>query len=59
MRRGLQETANKMIYIGRPIEYDADVFEKQLERLRQASLDEESDIRRLVREIVPTYHYEE
>ncbi len=56
---GLQETANKMIYIGRPIEYDADVFEKQLERLRQASLDEESDIRRLVREIVPTYHYEE
>ena len=48
-----------MIYIGRPIEYDADVFEKQLERLRQASLDEESDIRRLVREIVPTYHYEE
>lgn len=56
---GLQETANKMIYIGCPIEYDADVFEKQLERLRQASLDEESDIRRLVREIVPTYHYEE
>ena len=56
---GLKETANKMIYIGRPIEYDADVFEKQLERLRQASLDEESDIRRLVREIVPTYHYEE
>lgn len=56
---GLQETANKMIYIGKPIEYDAEAFEEQLEKLRQASLDEESDIRETVREIVPTYHYEE
>ena len=55
---GLQETANKMIYIGKPIEYDAEVFEEQLERLRQCSLDEESDIRGMVKEIVPTYHYE-
>lgn len=56
---GLQETANKMIYIGKPIEYDADKFEYQLEMLRQASLDEESDIRETIKEIVPTYHYGE
>lgn len=55
---GLTETANKMIYIGKPIEFDDKEFEKQLEKLRQASLDEESDIREIVREIVPTYHYE-
>lgn len=55
---GLKETANKMIYIGKPIEFDAQEFVIQLEKLRQASLDEESDIRAVVREIVPTYHYE-
>ncbi len=55
---GLTETANKMIYIGKPIVFDDEVFEKQLERLRQASLDEECDIREIVKEIVPTYHFE-
>jgi len=56
---GLRETANKMIYIGKPIEYNTEEFEQQLEKLRQASLDEESDIRRIVKEMVPTYTYEE
>lgn len=56
---GLKETANKMIYIGQPIEFDDARFEKQLEVLRQASLDEECDIRGIVKEMVPTYHYEE
>lgn len=56
---GLQETANKMIYIGKPIEYDEEEFEEQLEKLRQVSLDEKSDIREVVKEIVPTYHYDE
>lgn len=53
---GLTETANKMIYIGKPIEFDDSAFVIQLEKLRQASLDEEGDIRAAVREIVPTYH---
>lgn len=56
---GLKETANKMIHIGKPIEYDADVFEKQLEKLNAVSLDEEGDVREVVKEIVPTYHYTE
>ena len=54
---GLTETANKMIYIGKPIVFNDEEFEKQLERLRQASLDEECDIREIVKEIVPTYHF--
>lgn len=54
---GLKDTANKMIHIGKPIEYDTETFERQLEELSKAALDEEFDIRELVREIVPTYHY--
>ena len=56
---GLKETANRMIYIGRPIEYDDELFERQLERLQQASVNESQDIRTLVQEIVPGYQYEE
>ena len=56
---GLQETANRMIHIGRPIEFDSEVFEEQLERLNRMAMSEEGDIRRMVREIVPTYQYEE
>lgn len=56
---GLKETANRMIYIGKPIEYDDELFEKQLERLQEASVNEAQNIRELVREIVPGYQYEE
>ena len=56
---GLKETANRMIYVGKPIEYDVNVFEKQLQHLKEVSKDEKADIRELVKEIVPTYHYEE
>lgn len=56
---GLQETANKMIYIGKPIEYDAETFEQQLKKLDKVSRDEEGDVREVVKEIVPTYHYSE
>ncbi|MDE6674740.1 MAG: polysaccharide biosynthesis protein, partial [Acetatifactor sp.] len=56
---GLKETANRMIYIGRPIEYDDELFEQQLERLQEASVHESQDIRALVQEIVPSYQYEE
>lgn len=56
---GLKETANRMIYIGKPIEYDDELFEQQLERLQEASVTESQDIRALVREMVPSYQYEE
>ncbi|MDE5747941.1 MAG: polysaccharide biosynthesis protein [Acetatifactor sp.] len=56
---GLKETANRMIYIGKPIEYDDELFEKQLERLQEASVNEAQNIRELVQEIVPGYQYEE
>ena len=56
---GLKETANKLIYIGAPIEFDDKLFEEQLKRLDTASMAESGDIRGIVKEIVPTYHYSE
>lgn len=56
---GLKKTANKMIFIGKPIEFDSEVFEKQLERLISVAKREEKDIRKLISEIVPTYRTQE
>lgn len=52
---GMTDTENKLIHIGKPIEFDEMVFFKQLKRLKEAANDESGDIRELVREIVPTY----
>lgn len=53
---GLQDTANKMIHIGKPIELDEMKFFAELERLHKAARAEAPDIKMLVREIVTTYH---
>lgn len=55
---GLKKTANKMIYIGKPIEFDAEVFERQLDRLIADAKNESAGIREKIREIVPTYQPE-
>ena len=52
---GLQETGNKLIYIGKPIEFDEELFLKQLEELKKIANDDSRDIREKVQEIVPTY----
>ncbi len=52
---GMQDTENKLIHIGKPIEMDDELFKKQLKLLDKASKDENSDIKSLVAEIVPTY----
>ncbi len=54
---GMKDTANKMIHIGKPIEFDDDKFEEQLNRLEEASMSETGDIRMLVKEMVPTYKW--
>ena len=53
---GLQDTANKMIHIGKPIEMDEMRFFSQLEKLNVAAREESPQIRDLVKEIVETYH---
>lgn len=52
---GLTKTDNKMIFIGRPIEFDKDVFASQLQKLKEAAEGEQDNIRDCVKEIVPTY----
>lgn len=52
---GLKKTDNSLIFIGKPIELDEAVFAKQLKELEEAAIDEHQDIRKRVREIVPTY----
>lgn len=52
---GLKKTANKMIFIGKPIEFESEVFARQLDRLIADAREESADIRHLIREIVPTY----
>ena len=55
---GMQETANKLIHIGKPIEFDEMEFFKQLEELKQNAKWEKDNIRNLVKEIVSTYEFE-
>lgn len=52
---GLKKTANKMIFIGKPIDFDTEVFEKQLEELFLHAKQEDKDIRKEIKDIVPTY----
>lgn len=52
----LEKTANRMIFVERPVGFDAAVFERQLEKLITAAKKESSDIRSEIREIVGTYH---
>ena len=52
---GLQETANRLIHIGKPIEMDDEKFADQLERLKEACEAETENMKDIVAEIVPTY----
>ena len=53
---GLQDTANKMIHIGKPLSVDESRFFEDLEKLNHASKAESTNIRQIVQEIVTTYH---
>ncbi len=52
---GMQQTANKMISIGKPIQIDEEKFMKQLEALKEYVVGEPDDIREHVKAMVPTY----
>ncbi len=52
---GMQETANKLIHIGKPIEMDDAKFKAQLERLEKACKAEVTNMKDIVAEMVPTY----
>ncbi len=53
---GLQDTSNRMIHIGKPIDMDEMRFFSQLEKLKIAATAESDEVRSIVQEIVTTYH---
>ena len=52
---GMQDTDNKLIHIGKPIEMDDELFREQLQRLNAAARGEVENMKDIVAEIVPTY----
>lgn len=52
---GLQETPNKLIHIGKPIEFDENLFKEQLDELKIIAESESDNIKLKVKEIVKTY----
>ena len=53
---GLQSTDNKLIHIGKPIDFDEELFIHQLEELDELSRMDSPKIKEKVMEVVPTYH---
>ncbi len=55
---GIKTTPNHLIHIGKPIEFDTELFLKQLTKLAEVSYqNDEEAIIKLVSEVVPTYRY--
>ena len=52
---GLQKTANNLIYIGKPLEFNEVHFLSQLKILEEAASNESRDVKEIVSSIVPTY----
>jgi len=52
---GMGTTANKLIFIGKPIEMDDEWFKNKLNELDKDSREDDIDIKEHVQEIVPTY----
>ena len=58
---GLTKTENELIYIGKPIPFDTDVFLEQLKKLMYFSYSNKKRVKQQVEKMVTTYHpkYEE
>ena len=55
---GITKTDNKKIYIGKPIEFDNDIFLKNLSKLYVAAHRNQADkVERLIADTVPTFHH--
>ena len=53
---GMEQTENKLIFIGHPIQMDDEQFEKDLDLLNKESKKEVNNIKEIVQGIVKTYH---
>ncbi len=53
---GLQKTDNSSVFIGKPIEFNDDLFFHQLDELKELVKENKDDIKYKIHKIVPTYH---
>ena len=53
---GMQKTKNELIYIGHPIDMDDEKFMEKLRMLDDESRGESAEIKKIVKEVIPTYH---
>lgn len=53
---GLQKTANNLIFIGKPLEFDEVHFLSQLKELEKAAMEESPNIKEKVANMISTYH---
>ena len=56
---GLQKTANNLIYVVQPLEFDEVHFLSELKKLEIAASEESRDVKKIVSGIVSTYHIRE
>lgn len=54
---GLQKTANDLIFIGKPIEFDIEEFFGQLMVLKKIAYEDDPRMKKIVKNIVPSYQY--
>ena len=55
---GISKTENDLIYIGKPIPFDTDVFLEQLKQLMYFAYSNKKEVKRQLEQMVPTYHAE-
>ena len=56
---GLKKTAHSKIFVGSPIDITPDVLNEKLQKLQNAVPQDEDTIKRIISEVVPTYHCSE
>ena len=52
---GMKTTPNKLIHIGNPIQFDTELFQKQIDELMLSAYENNESIAELVKKMVPTY----
>ena len=52
---GGEKTDNNLIYIGKELSFDEEKFKNSLDKLKAASVNNDDEIRLLIKEIVPDY----
>ena len=55
---GLQKTANDLIFIGKPIDFDRDEFFEQLADLKKTAYEDDPQMKLVVEKLVPSYRAE-